>query len=147
MQIRKPVVPKKIFFKCLSIFCFEMRLPQTVYIFQFQIFYTNWPSLGNSQQKGYREQKSKRKKKKHFSLSFPRKLSPLSRWQSEVYVGDSGVLAMWPLKKNVWRHALIRKTYQISISSPSILPSQPNPPPKNQPISYLLFYNVFFEKT
>ena len=44
MQIHKPDVPKKFFFKCLAIFWGKMSLPQTVY-FLFQIFDTNWPSL------------------------------------------------------------------------------------------------------
>ena len=43
MQIRMPVVPKKIK-KCLSIFWLKW-VYHKLYIFQFQIFDTNWPSL------------------------------------------------------------------------------------------------------
>ena len=41
MQIRKPVVPKK---KCLPFFWVKW-VYHKLYIFQFQIFDTNWPSL------------------------------------------------------------------------------------------------------
>ena len=40
-----PVVPKKFFFKCLSIFFLVKWVFHKLYIFQFQICDSNWPSL------------------------------------------------------------------------------------------------------
>ena len=44
MQIRKPVVPKKIFFNAFAIFLVKL-VYHKLYIFHFQIYDTNWPSL------------------------------------------------------------------------------------------------------
>ena len=50
MQIRKPVVQKNFFFKCLSIFLVKW-VYQKLYICQFQMFDTNWPSLISSRKR------------------------------------------------------------------------------------------------